>query len=70
MNLTGLGPAKGSGDREHRVSPGPLRISEARQLAYRDRHAMTRAVPQEGGMDDVLEIAGKQFRSRLLLGSG
>jgi thiazole synthase len=70
LNLTGLGPAKGSGDREHRVSPGPLRISGARQLAYRDRLAMTRAARLEGGMGDILEIAGKQFRSRLLMGSG
>jgi thiazole synthase len=29
-----------------------------------------RAERKEGGVDDVLEIAGKQFRSRLLLGSG
>ena len=25
---------------------------------------------EEGGVDDILEIAGKQFRSRLLMGSG
>src|SRR6266536_5090116 len=32
--------------------------------------AMGRAETKEGGVDDVLEIAGKQFRSRLLMGSG
>src|SRR5438045_1091144 len=31
---------------------------------------MTRAAVKEGGVDDILEIAGKQFRSRLLMGSG
>ncbi len=31
---------------------------------------MGRAETKEGGVDDVLEIAGKQFRSRLLMGSG
>jgi thiazole synthase len=29
-----------------------------------------RAARQEGGMGDILEIAGKQFRSRLFMGSG
>src|SRR3982750_1126183 len=31
---------------------------------------MRRAAVKEGGVDDILEIAGKQFRSRLLMGSG
>src|SRR5215218_11071560 len=31
---------------------------------------MTRAAVKEGGVDDILEIAGKQFRSRLFMGSG
>jgi thiazole synthase len=31
---------------------------------------MARADTEEGGVNDILEIAGKQFRSRLLMGSG